>query len=96
MEVRMNKSVLRYAAYAHKTYVLEPFDVIMDLHGFDALCTLSDTLGGRSVYIPSLRTMFMGCLEMEMRREYSGANIKELARKYEMSERHIRRVLGSH
>ena len=89
----MEKSTLYEAALRHKSAIMQPYDAIMDMNSFDAICAFADYLGGMSVYVPSLRTIFSRCLELEIQREFSGANYAALCRKYGFTERHVRRLL---
>ena len=89
----MEKSLLCDIAQRHKSVIMQPYDAIMDLNGFNAICAFVDYLGGMSVYIPTLRTIFIRCLEQEAMNEFSGANYADLCRKYGFSERHLRRLL---
>ena len=89
----MQIELLRQAAVKHKKEIMPPYDVIMDLEGFDAICALSEHLGGSTVYIPNVKTIFMRCLEREAASEFDGANFHALAHKYGLTERHLRKVL---
>lgn len=93
----MNKETLRESAMRHPGAVLPPFDAIMNLDGFDAICAIAEHLGGRNTYVPSLRTIFGRCLEADARREYNGSRSKSLAalsQKYGYTERHLRRLIA--
>ena len=89
----MNENILRQAARRHQEYILPPYDAIMDMDGFDAICAFSQTFSGTSVYVPRLRTIFGQCLEREIQRNYNGTNVRELVQKYGYSERHIRNII---
>jgi Mor family transcriptional regulator len=90
----MNEKTLRMVASKNRRDILEPFDAIMDLDGFEAICAFSDLLSGRTVYIPKKKTIFMRCLEREAEREFNGSNLSSLSHKYGLSDRHLRRVFG--
>ena len=90
----MYNAILRHVATRHPSAIQPPFDTIMDEYGFEAVCAIADYLGGATVYIPSKRRIFMGCLEKEITTEFlNGATFHHLMRKYEISERHLRRML---
>ena len=89
----IDKELLRRAALNHPHEIMQPYDILVGLDGFDAICALSEQVGGFTVYIPSARTIFSKCLEHEARKEYNGRNIAELARRYGCTERHMRRVV---
>ena len=86
----MNERVLKQAAKRYQDFILPPYDSMMDMDGFDAICAFSKTFSGTSVYVPSLRTIFGQCLEKEMLNAWNGANLRELVQKYGFSERHVR------
>ena len=94
----MNRSLVRSAAFMHRSEILEPYDAFLELDGFDAICAFSELLGGSAVYVPSIRTIFGRCLKAEARKELESAkNISffKLSRKYGFSERHLRRLLAN-
>ena len=90
----MNNAILRQAALLHPTEILHPYDTIMGLSGFDAICAFTDYFGGRTIYVPCTRTIFADCLEEEARKEFNGYNAQELSRKYGFSDRQMRNRLG--
>ena len=89
----MDERVVKQAAKMYQEYILPPYDVMMDMDGFDAICAFSQTFSGTSVYVPSMRTIFGQCLEQDMLRVWNGKNLRELVRKYGYSERHVRELL---
>jgi hypothetical protein len=89
----MNNSLLRQAALQNRGEIIAPYDTIIDLDGFGAICAFCDMLGGATVYVPAKRRVFQHCLEAEAIREYNGYNFKELKKKYEFSESHLRKIL---
>ena len=90
----MDKHILRQAAKRHPASILQPYDVLMDLEGFDAIYAICENLGGATVYVPSARKIFAGCLEKEAALEFNGYNYEAVAKKYGFSGRHLRRLLG--
>jgi len=90
----MNKAILKHAAERHPTAILQPYDVLMERVGFDALCAICETIGSATVYVPTIRSMLLGCLSSEAVREYNGYNSDALAKKYGFSNRHMRRILA--
>jgi Mor family transcriptional regulator len=90
----MEKELIRLAADKHKPDIPEPFDEIMKICGYEAICTLCECLGGSTVYIPTLHTIFKRCLEREAIDEFDGGNYVKLARKYGFSERHLRKLVN--
>ena len=90
----MNKQILRQAALRHPSSILQPYDALMGLEGFDAIYALCENLGGATIYVPSARKIFAACLEKEAAREFDGYNYDALAKKYGFSGRHLRRMLS--
>ena len=88
----MEHNLLKAAVMANPNEILQPYDTIMGLEGFDAICKFAEMLGGLTVYVPHARSIFAGCLEAEVRKEFNGKNIIALAKKYGYSERHVRRM----
>ena len=90
----MDKTTLRQVALKHQSEIMQPYDAIMDLQGFDAICAFAEYLGGTTVYIPNLKTIFAKCLALEAKRHFDGQNYYELCRRYGISERQLRRILA--
>ena len=89
----MDEGALRQAAQRYQEDILPPYDAIMEMDGFDAICAFSRTFSGTSVYVPSLRTIFCQCLENDILRLYNGTNLRQLVRQYGFSERHVRALI---
>lgn len=90
----MDKAVLREVALLHPTEVLQPFDSLMQTGGFDALFEFAEQLGGITLYVSATKTIFARCLEIEVLKAFTGNNYIALAKKYGLTERHIRRMVG--
>ena len=89
----MHSTFLRQAADKHPQDILPPYDTLVEQFGFDAVSAIVENLGGSTVYIPSMRTIFARCLEKEAVKEFRGGNYRQLIQKYGFSERHLRRVI---
>ena len=89
----MDKNALRLAAQKYRDNILPPYDIIMDMDGFGAICCFSETFSGSAVYVPSLRTIFSGCIEGDIVASYNGKNTKQLARNYGYTERYLQRIV---
>ena len=94
MNQEIMKETMRQAALKHVNEVMAPYDTIMEQGGFDAICAFTEQLGGLTIYVPSARTIFGRCLEIEAQKEYDGKNLIALAKKYGYTERHMRRMVG--
>jgi len=92
-EDNMNKHIIRQAAERHPSLIVQPYDALMGMEGFDAIYTLCENIGGATVYVPSLKKMFAECLVREARLEFNGYNYEALAKKYGFSHRHLRRLM---
>ena len=90
----MDKSLLRKVAILHPSHVMQPYDTLLEMCGFDALYEFTQQLGGLSIYVPLTRKVFSKCLEIEARKEFTGDNYSALAKKYGYADRHMRRILG--
>ncbi len=85
---------LRDIAEDFKDYILPPFDYLVSIIGFDAVCDFSDEFCGTTIYVPSKRTIFGGCIEKQMQSEFNGGNYADLARKYGYTERNVRLIIS--
>jgi Mor family transcriptional regulator len=92
----MYRELLKRVVLKHKGEVLQPYDALLDMVGFDAVYSFSEMLGSTTVYIPNTKTIFIRCLEAEAAGEFNGCNYKTLAQKYGLSESHLRKVLRRH
>lgn len=61
--------------------------------GMDNLIRLSEYFGGTSIYVPQKRELVKLKKYELIRKEYNGSNIKELANKYDLSERTVYSIL---
>ena len=87
----MDKIVLHHLATKYKDHIQPPYNVILDLCGLEALCVITDHLGG-NVYIPNVRTMFKKCIIQDIQQNTEKKSNRELARRYGISERHVRNL----
>jgi len=89
----MDKYIIKQAAQRHPNLIMQPYDALINMEGFDAIYTLCENIGGATVYVPSIRKIFSECLVKEALGEFNGYNINALARKYGYSDRHLRRLI---
>ena len=90
----MDKRILKQAATKHPSAITQPYDILMELKGFDAIYALCETLGGATVYVPSTKGMFAECMAREAIAEFNGYNSELLAKKYGITKRHLQRILS--
>ena len=89
----MNDNLLKEVAMRYQEHILPPYDAMIDMDGFEAICELVRNFGSSSVYVPSLRTIFGQCLELDMMEHYNGTNVRELVKKYGYSEKFVRNLI---
>ncbi|MCL2357948.1 MAG: hypothetical protein FWC70_12490 [Defluviitaleaceae bacterium] len=89
----MNKSALKQAAVNHPQKLAAPYDAILEQHGFDALFTVVEQMGGTTIYVPTIRSICHECIIEEARSEFKGSNLAAIARKYGFSERGLWNIL---
>lgn len=86
--------LLRTVAMRHKDEILSPYDAIIEMDGFEAVCAFCDLFGGATVYIPNKRKIFQRCLELEAMKEFDGGNYMTLKQKYGFSVSHLRKFIN--
>ena len=92
--------IMRKAAEKHPGEIMQPYDAIYELVGFDGLNDILNLLGSGEIYIPRIRWVLTRCLEKEVLAESQGppfgqrVSIKGLARKYGYTPRHIKRLIS--
>jgi len=71
----------------------ESYQDVAQVVGIKAALELSDCLGGLNYYFPKPDKMLIEVRNKRIRREFSGANIKQLAKKYRLTEIQIRAIV---
>lgn len=89
----MNDNYLKELATTYTEEILPPFDTLISLVGYDAICKMADMLGGSAIYIPTKKRIFNGCIRQQILKDFDGTNYKELARKFGYCERTVRSIL---
>lgn len=72
----------------------EPYDTIAEALGADAAIVMAKTFGGEQIYFPKLETIEKPLRYRKMLGDFNGYNYKYLARKYNLSVRHVKRLMG--
>jgi Mor family transcriptional regulator len=90
----MDKTTLQRVALLHPSEITQPYDEMVELCGFEAVHAFAEIYGGQTLYVPTMRGIFAGCLTEAARKEFNGYNIKELSRKYGFTARQLSRRLG--
>lgn len=73
----------------------ESYRQVAEVVGVEAAVRLSEHLGGCSFYFPKLDGLVLKKRDEAIRREFTGMNHRELARKYNLSEQQIRNILAN-
>jgi Mor family transcriptional regulator len=71
-----------------------PYRRLVDIVGLKNTLRIADALGGERVYFPRLAFAGKYLRDEEIREQFNGYNARELARKYGLSERRIRQIVG--
>ncbi len=71
----------------------EELKPVAEIIGIDKLVELSTFLGGAQFYIPTKKNLIKKAVYTAIKKEFNGANARELTRKYGISERTIYRII---
>ena len=66
---------------------------LYELVGLERFLKIIDTAGGEFLYFPKRSTLERDLRREAILREFDGTNVRQLARKYGLSERHVRSIL---
>lgn len=61
--------------------------------GIKALMLLAQEVGGTTLYVPKAESLVQEVRDRKIRAEFNGSNYRELARKYNLSESWVRRIV---
>ncbi len=68
---------------------------IAEIAGIDATLKIAKEFGGAYLYIPKLDGLYREIRDASIREEYdNGKSVRELARKHDLTDRHIYNILG--
>lgn len=67
---------------------------IVEEIGVTNFVKLAELVGGTTIYIPKSEAILRPVRDMQIKKEFNGCNHTELAKKYNLSERWIRKVCG--
>jgi hypothetical protein len=70
------------------------YQQIAELIGMDNFLRLVEQYGGYQLYIPKYEGLFRSTRDEEIRASYNGYNVEALARKYNLTTRHIRYIVA--
>lgn len=72
----------------------EPYRLIAHEAGIESAMILANLFQGTGTYFPKLDTLLVDLRNKQIRDEFDGKNHKELARKYDLTERWIYEVVS--
>ena len=68
---------------------------LYELVGQERFFKIIDTAGGEFLYFPKRSTLERELRREAIQKEFNGTNLRQLAHKYGLSERHIRTILAA-
>jgi Mor family transcriptional regulator len=71
----------------------EILQMIAEILSIEAALKLSKSFGGMRIYIPKIEGLLRSNRDDQIRKEFNGANHRELAQKYKLSETQIRTIV---
>lgn len=71
----------------------EPYYTIGVELGIEAALKMEEIFHGKQIYFQSLKNAFLESNKEKIVNEYNGYNMKELAKKYDFTERFIRKLV---
>lgn len=71
----------------------EVYQTIAELIGFENMVILAETYDGEYVYFPKIESLRRYSRNKKIVDEFNGANYKALARKYGLTETHVRSII---
>ena len=80
--------------YLNKEDLPDSFYDIADEIGIDTFLKLCELCGGSSIYIPTMNSLLKPVRNRIIKENFNGANYKELARKYNITEVQVRKIVS--
>ncbi len=68
---------------------------IASVIGVEAFLRLCEHYGGSNLYIPKRDSVIRYVRDTEIKNEFDGGNYRKLARKYHLSESHVRKIVAN-
>ena len=72
----------------------DSFYDIADEIGMDTFIKLCELCGGSSVYIPTMKSILKPARNRVIKESFDGGNYKELARKHNITEVQVRKIIA--
>lgn len=81
--------------YLSKEDLTDSFYDIADEIGLDSFIKLCELCGGSSLYIPTMNSLLKPVRNRVIKESFDGGNYKELARKYNITEVQVRKIISN-
>lgn len=65
-----------------------------EIVGIEIYNILIENFGGCQIYIPKRETIFKNIRNKEIRKNFNGCNYREIARKYNLSEKTVYKIIS--
>lgn len=73
--------------------ISENLEMLLEIVGKEKFLEIARMYGGSNVYIPTYSSAIKSARNREIVKKYNGFNVNNLAREYNMSVTHIKRIL---
>ncbi|RJX29186.1 MAG: hypothetical protein C4525_14915 [Desulfarculus sp.] len=70
------------------------YQEMSEVIGLEPTMQLAQVFSGNSVYFPKLERSLLSVRNQMIRREFNGANVRALARRWGLSSRHVRHIVS--
>jgi Mor family transcriptional regulator len=81
--------------HLNKDDLQDSFYDIADEIGLDTFVKLCELCGGSSLYIPTMKSLLKPVRNRVIKESFDGGNYKELARKYNITEVQVRKIISN-
>lgn len=72
----------------------QPYQSLASQIGLEYAMIIAEEFGGTHVYFPKLDTVIRDARDTKIKKEFNGRNYKELARKYNLTEIWVRKIVA--
>lgn len=90
----MKKAKRKYHAEISTAELPEPYSSIADIIGLDNTLLLAGKMGGSTLYLPKIDTVYRSARDKKIRDEFTGGNYATLAKRHRLTERRIRNIVS--
>lgn len=73
----------------------EEYQQAAEVIGIDSFLKLCKHYGGTNLYIPKKDRVTRHIRDVQIKKDFDGANYKEISRRYRLSESHVRKIVGN-